>query len=577
MKYLFLFLLLIPLRAQIKEFEPGDFIQNLTGGNYNEFMLEEIEELFNHKIDLNNLSVNDYSKLFFIDEEVLRKIINYRSKTGLFISVNDLYRIPDINPNSINSLLPFVKIEDKTTNLNLQNYLPNLNCRIRSVRNSVNRDLYARYIFSSEYFEFSSIHKNISNKFKTKIINYSIKLKVNNNIPEIIAGYYSVKFGFGLALWGPYRIFKGVYYDSFRKSNSKFRPYRSSINKNNLFGMGVKLDLGNFSLQLFNSSLDESSFLFDLNSSQLQGGIFSYKPDNFEAEILYLRNIDNNENILSTSIKYQNEKIRYENEVNYKSGFISHINTLTYSPSGNTKIFYSIRNYNHNSFNDYSNPIRESAHLADETGQILCLELKNKKCGILLYLDKYRTKSGIINNLSFNGLEIAAIVSIIPNKIFQFKNTLSIDKKERLEKNEGLLYGDKFKVKSELFFYFHKQFEYSQRIDFVKTNFSDISYSLTSRIKYNFLKHCILFASISYYNVSQHNDIYLYENDLPGLFVNRKLTNRGVFYYLMIKLNINSDLLFSIKYSNMELEDNYYLDKINEYKETLKFQLDLKI
>lgn len=593
---LLLYLVLINITiGQNSKYDLSEILSSFDDDNLNEYTLNLLEEIYNNKLDLNTLDFADKNKLFFIDEYLLNKIVNNRIQNGNYKSFSDLYKLADVNPNELNKLLPFVKIDlinKIDTKIDLS---PNIISRIRFLSKNnfeIPDKYYSRFVVLSNYYKFYSILDNTSQN-TPQLKNISLSISPNLVLKKIIIGEYNINFGFGLALWGPYKLFKGRYFRSIGKNNSRLKKHSSADIKNSLSGAGVTFNYNKISSTLFYSKKRIRDNLFNSDNKidrQHFGCIIKYINEKSEIEFLLQnykfsslgKKIKSFLNFGLTS-KFTFNNYSYENEVNLNSNHLSQVHTFKYQSTKYLTIFYLIRNYNNLFQFGYANPIRESSTIRNEFGQMFCLEYRFNKTKYLLYIDKYNLSSKLNKNIVLSGIEYIGVVSHKFDKGLELISNVKYENKEKIiNGKESIMIGRlanilfRVEMKSEI----TNHFNLHQRLDITRilNSKSKYSYSISSRINYTIPKILNLIIGVAYFNIPDDNmPVYLYEYDLPGLFTNRRLNGDGFSWYCLTKLKLFNSLVLSIKYSQYtrknQFQINYYSNQITD----LKVQLDLKI
>lgn len=571
--------------GQTKSFDIADFLAKHFPENYNERSIDLLENLIENKIDLNKLSFTDKSKLFFIKENLIDKIIKYREKYGRFSSIDDLYGITDINPNELNLLIPFVKvtIQQNARQRKFPNILPGIKFRSRIIRKSTSSNsYYSRIIGLNKYYQFSGVYDNSPDFNNIRLKNYSLKISPSEFLSTIIAGRYNINFGFGLSLWGPYKMFKGIYYRSVRRSNSRLKMYKSASSNSVLNGLGINLRSGNFNIKTFYSEN------IDDDISTHFGTILQYFSEKVQIDFLYHKIIPenvvakNSESVsVSASVGFSDWK--YENEINFSNNNLSQLHTLKYFPSDDVTLFYLVRNYSDLDNQFFANPLRESSGKTNEFGQIFCLEFSFTQRKLLLFLDKYQKSAKLNPNVNLNGTEFS--LRFIDKSLTAFENIfdLKYEKKEEFDNSETNYFigSDKsLKMKIKTICKISNKANFYARIDYIKNLAPDINpgYAITSGLNLQIPEKVQVKSRFTSYSVKTNSSaIYIYDDDLPGMFLTKQFSGNGIYWYFLARFRIIADLWCSFKYSEQTTGNNDFNSNFSESKRELKLQIDLKI
>jgi len=585
--YFLIFLLVFGfLFGQTKDFDAVEFLSKYFPENYNENSIYLLENLYENKIDLNLLKLSDKSILFFVNEKLIDEIINYRNKTGKYLSVKDLYNIPDINPNKLKLLIPFITISSckQSKKINIKDFLPELNFRGKFTEDfySPFRQVYYSKIFvKNKYYRFSILYNNPSG-LPVNFENFSVKITPSSPLSEIVTGKYSINFGFGLSLWGPYKMFKGIYYKAIRKSNARLKMHKAVSFKNVLRGAAIKTKYDFFSTKLF---LSQNNLL---NIKNHFGVILQYFNKNRKIDFLYHKIISkkNNRKCFSSysfSLSFSFSKWKYENEINYYNNSISQIHSIKFYPSDDLTFFYLIRSYNKQNHQLFANPIREYSAKKNEFGQIFCLEFNFRKQKLILFLDKFQNSSKQNPNIKLHGNEFA--LRFI-DKSFYFTKTifdLKYEKKESFKFSlirQHIVFDKILKIKLKTIYSVPNKINIYSRIDYHKTiaPYSGTGYSLTTGFNLKVFKNFRLKGRFTTFQIPQSSSIiYIYEEDLPGAFLTKSFSGRGIYWYFLAQIKIRDDLRLTFKYSEQTTGNNYYQNNFKTLKRNFKIQADFKI
>lgn len=569
--------------GQEKNFNAGGFLEKHFPENYNEYHIELIENLYESKIDLNTLSYSDKAIFFFVKESLVDEIINYRKQKGRFLSIKELYEIPDVNPNEINLLVPFLKVvtNEEKENRSL-NFLPLIISRSRYISKNISTDYsnyYSRVKAQHRNYEFSLIHNGFASGKNFKLQNYSFKLMPHKNLPVVTGGKYSINFGFGLSLWGPYKMFKGIYYKSIKRSKAKIRMHQSVAANNALNGIAVKLSYNNLTAKLFYSKTQQ-----DFTEKHI-GGIIQYQSPGFQIDFLVHKIISPQQSNLNFSISGTGNfhNFIYENEINYLDKKVSHLHTLRYKPSKSMTLFYSIRNYNNLANSKYANPLRESSSLVDEFGQIFCVEFAFENNKLIFFFDKYNKASKINSGFQLYGLEFSGRFTGKLSSKSALVSEIKYEEKDEFGKTSEQLFLHKSKilrVKNKFHYKIKDKFKIAQRIDLSTPLIKDVKpgYALTTECDFTISKIFEVKTSFMVYQTEKNVPaIYIYEYDLPGLFLTKQLTGEGIYWYSLINVNLHNKINISLKYSEQRKESNYSEGYFSEVKKDFRMQIDLKL
>ncbi|MBX2917326.1 MAG: helix-hairpin-helix domain-containing protein [Cyclobacteriaceae bacterium] len=105
-----------------KEVDLEKLVDELLAGQDEDFNYEELYEnlalLLTHPADLNQVTAEQLRMLFILTETQVQAILDYREKTGPFISVYELQAIPQLDRLTFERLAQFVTIPDPESSVN---------------------------------------------------------------------------------------------------------------------------------------------------------------------------------------------------------------------------------------------------------------------------------------------------------------------------------------------------------------------------------------------------------------------------------------------------------------------------
>jgi hypothetical protein len=73
-------------------------------------MLDAIENLYQNPVHVNSNDLNELSRIFFLDEMKIHKILAYTSSYGSFASTNELYGIEGLTTDEVELIIPFITL-----------------------------------------------------------------------------------------------------------------------------------------------------------------------------------------------------------------------------------------------------------------------------------------------------------------------------------------------------------------------------------------------------------------------------------------------------------------------------------
>ncbi|MBN1143218.1 MAG: helix-hairpin-helix domain-containing protein [Bacteroidales bacterium] len=241
-----------------------------------ETILNELEQLQAHPLDLNNASTTDLQKLFFLTDFQIASILKYRKEMGPLLTIYELQLVYGFTQDVINRVLPFVYVDDRETSL----------IRKAGVKKAGNHDLliktrkvfeeirgYQVYDSSAGQMQYPGspwlLHLRYGFEWKEHVragvtlekdpgeeffrgsnrhgFDYNSAFVMGSNmkfIKSAIVGDYRLAFGQGLVLWNGTAPGKSSLTLGIVKRQHGLKPY-SSTDENNFFrGVAATTSLG---------------------------------------------------------------------------------------------------------------------------------------------------------------------------------------------------------------------------------------------------------------------------------------------------------------------------------------------
>ena len=199
-------------------------INDATIEQENSQLYDLIEQYIENPIDLNNSNESEIMKLPFMDIESANAIIKYKDKFGKIFSYTELELGNSISEHTIKILKAFtylIKTHKEDSSSLFQNFKFKLRSRVS--KNIQNAKGYATgYYKGSPFWIYNRLKLDANSKIKIGLVIekdageksyfdfYSYYFQIQDILKntKILAGYYTVEFGQGLALWSPYSFSK---------------------------------------------------------------------------------------------------------------------------------------------------------------------------------------------------------------------------------------------------------------------------------------------------------------------------------------------------------------------------------
>ncbi len=232
-------------------------------------LLELLEELRTHPIDLNRATAAELRQLPWIGQELARQIVTWRSSHGPFADVAQLEQVPGVSAALAALTRPYVVASSPEGRPHLRTRPPlQLTLRTRARRrwasptaktsSESSGDPYRTYqratLTFGQLFEGSALWEKDAgeerlNDFSSFYVRYA-----GPGPLSVVAGSFQVEAAQGLVLWGPYRFGKGG--DPIlpvEQTARGLRGYRSVDESAALAGVALSLSAQRLSAMVFTS------------------------------------------------------------------------------------------------------------------------------------------------------------------------------------------------------------------------------------------------------------------------------------------------------------------------------------
>jgi len=599
-----LFLLLIPLKfltaqsdsLKSVEYVLNNFINSATIEKENSELYDLIEYYLENPIDLNAASKSDLMKLPFVDIDKVNQIILYRKSNTRIFSYGELKSSENISIKFIELLQIFTYLRRDEVKI-VESTFANYDFKIRS---RINYGVQNKEGYESGYFEgsplklYNRIKLNVNSKVfvgalvekdagdKSYFDFYSFYFQVNNLVSglNILAGYYTMEFGQGLAMWSPYSFSKSSdATNSIIKRARGISHYASAGEFAYLRGMAIEYSTKYFSVTSFYSIKDNNYFETEKNT---YGVSLSASPiENINFSAFYYQRPEEANHILSIIPDEEiNKYLSFSYDANYNNLFITgefstykksiaSINTLQLSIQNNFLLVASIRNYPNEYRSYYAKGFGETNRTTNEFGLYFGMKWKTQFGIINFYLDQFKfPNEGSTIPLPSNGNEISISYSFNPirngNLFFRYFNE-NKDDLELIETENKIITRKTDKFRCEFMFQLNSVLRLKSRIEVLEISksqtgmnesglllFQDFQYKLKSKL--TVYGRMIFFQTDSF-----ASRIYEFENDLIGVMTNQPLWGTGIKWYLLLRYNPFSNFHLSVKYSELYKPNEAFL------------------
>jgi hypothetical protein len=452
--FLFLIFCSINIYSQVDTLINRDDLQNLledtSEGQDESYSYDILEYLSQNPIQLNSASINDLTKIPFLNLTSATAIIKHRNLLGGIYNVDQLRFIEGVSFETIEKILPFIKLGDEqplSFSEIFENKLSmiNLNFRSRGIYDLQTEEAFKNGKFPNSRMKlYNRLIIDHSNKFRIgaliekdpgeKKINdfttFHFQLKDLDYIKNIVIGDYIFEFGQGLAMWSRYAFSKSTEAVEVLPRNARgLIPYLSSDENQFLRGISLVTSLNDFTLSTFfssrylDASVDSTTNLITalridglhrtqneiqkkhIVNEKLFGASleYSFKDLGSIGFLYYHSSFSNNfqhDNILdptgnqfnyfSTSYNLAYDRINLTGETAFTKNSFATLNTAEIDVDKNFAILFSYRNYEKDYWNIHSNGFGERDFAQNETGFYTGARLKTMYGTFNFYFDQFK-------------------------------------------------------------------------------------------------------------------------------------------------------------------------------------------
>ena len=246
-----------------------EYIEYLVSIGYNEFeagdFSQEISLLEDNPVDINNCSVYDLSRLFFLTPFQVESIRNFISQNGPIRSLFELAYIPGFDKELAMLTSQYVEISDIKPATYRRTFTQFTTSLIYSDRDTINYigsglKMSSRILHQSGRVAIGLIiEKDKGERFytesnKPEYLAGHVQLIVPRSTARVIIGDYRVRFGQGLSVWQGYSQGSSPINPNLMRGSSRIVPYASSDENNFFRGIAISGHKNNLSFSVYASS-----------------------------------------------------------------------------------------------------------------------------------------------------------------------------------------------------------------------------------------------------------------------------------------------------------------------------------
>lgn len=281
-----------------------------------ELILNDLEYLRSHPININSASVEELAQITFLTLNSCIKIVEYRERRGSFESVNDLLNISGFDEMLVDMINPYVTVGIKRVDVKKIAARTRVQTELPAEKQS--SEYHTRMSILVDQYGFYAVTEK--DEFESRFFDhYAVGLSVDDGIRKFALGKYNLDLGAGAVLSTVGSFFRGI---DFRimLNERRLLPYTSTIENGGFFGAA-------FSDSFFvNYTLFYSNQKLDGRIDSL-GFARSFDESGIHVDSLSLSRQDQiNEEILGYDIRYRRANMLISNRAyhcSYNPAFVT--------------------------------------------------------------------------------------------------------------------------------------------------------------------------------------------------------------------------------------------------------------
>ena len=230
--------------------------------------IEHLQDLAENPVRINSAGEEEITRLFFLTDFQVKALADYSHSTGKIISVFEIVNIPGFNKETVEMMLPFIRLDNNT-----RIYSDSVRWRNTLITNLSDRPsnddtsslgsslkILSKYKFTAGSFSGGvSVEKDPGEKFLTGVpplpdfFSANLAYTGNGAIHKIIIGDFSARFGLGTNINTGIRTGLSLTAPGYMSAKNEIRQYTSTDENNFFRGMAAEFSLGNLGVSLLYS------------------------------------------------------------------------------------------------------------------------------------------------------------------------------------------------------------------------------------------------------------------------------------------------------------------------------------
>ena len=589
-----------------------DLLENDGSLSEQSELLERIEELRAHPVDINSASAVELQRVPWISPVLSHHIVHYRNESGTFRSVQHLLKVPGLDGSLLEKITPFVCVEDGSR-------FSSVSGRFRSrIVDGGSSEQYGgdTFLFCEKVYTRTDL--NVNDRITAHLLTekdpgessfddhavYSLCFDRYNVFDQIITGHYTADFGQGLVLGGRSGASKGAAFPlSLKKRARGPKGYTSTSETGPLFGGACSGSVKGIAFSLFGSTADMDATLNDDGtvSSVYVSGLHrtdtekekrnvltehlygahcvcplkdagrvgatwyrsqynrAFNPENIERKQYTFRGRSNSVGGFDIDVYYRHLNVFGEVAKAHRGGQGLVIGAIL--EVGGIEMDAIVRSYARDFYNLRNCSFAEDPEeTQNESGMLLGMMYRpNRATRLRVYLDRmknpwrqYYEKMPPAREEFWSQIEHKVTKNLQSTVRFRVKHKDVNRNFEEASKNTSRR---QVNVRGQIEWKWTRAGRARGRMERVWVQYPDLSIDESGRLLFADLRLApkrwiILDSRIMYWETDSYDSrVYEYENDLPGLMTNMALYGRGWRWYAYFKFNPGVNLRVSVKYA----------------------------
>ncbi len=571
-------------------------------------LYEYFENIYENKINISNVSFEELSLFPFLTIQDISEIIISIKNEQKIVNFDFLYQT-SVSPTKLKMLIPFFRIVAKMPKDEMEEIQFSAQMRNRIVFQNENQVGIDSNIFlgnklktysrikgnlNSIYFINFLSEKDVGEKNYSDFVSGNVCYLGENLLQKIIIGDFSINFGEGLLISSSFSSAKSSNVLSVNKKSEILSSYSSSDENSFFRGFATTLNWektslsGIISSNNYDASIDNNQFSsistsgYHRTNNEIakhdnlkiitKSAVLEFKSENFYLAGIYFQQhfssdllnkttsnfIGNSAQYASVTNKIMFGKLYYSSEIATDFTNFAQIHSIKFQIENSLSLISTFRNYSSDYYLLFAQGFGENSNTNNEIGFYNGFAYSFFLGKICFYYDFF-TFPTIPETSTFSSSGKDILIDFTSNT---FKN-LQLYIKYKRETKQVLTDNvtdnlqeleDEHTEKLRFWLKFKKKVVQTKtQFDFVQfTELNDIQtgYAISQDFQFNLNDFLKTYLQLAYFQTENYETrIYLYENEIDGMFTNKLLYGNGFQFYCLIKYQPLDFVKFNLKYS----------------------------